>query len=256
MIAYKLNHINTTMPNRTSIRQPPTTSMYSEPHEIVGSTEWVCVKNNADNTKHYNATDEQKHFFDAMSHENKMNYINNIPCKFTDPKFTKNMRKLDNINLCTDENGWQYIESGEFRDKWVNPNYPDMMFDGATITLPISPTSSETTTFPISSLEDDPKGIALHVTTNNTLEVVVRPNKWTHHDDTCRGRKQRRYGKMRERRHSRWEQFDNASKIKNPIERQEVLAGLKMKFYSEDIKNEQKKMGYTDEEIALANNAD
>tara|TARA_R110002153_G_scaffold190135_1_gene342891 strand:- start:45 stop:782 length:738 start_codon:yes stop_codon:yes gene_type:complete len=241
---------------RTQIRQPPTTSMYREPHEIIGSTAWVRVKNKTCRINNYNASSAQKHFFEGMSHENKMNYINNIPHKFGNIKFATNIQELDNINFWTDENGWQYIEGGEFSDKWVNPNYPNMMFNGAKITLSISPTISETTTFPVSSLEDDPKGIALRFARHDNKSIMVIPNKWTHHDDTRRGRKQRRYGKMCARRYSRWEQFDNANKIKNPMERHDVLAGLKMKFYSEDVENEQQKMGYTNEEIALANNAD
>ena len=184
-----------------------------------------------------------------------MEYRNGVIIAVDNPKFTRNMKELDNINFWTDENGWQYIEGGEFSGKWVNPNYPNMLFDGATITLPISSTSSETSEFPVSSFEDDPKGIALRVTTNNT-SIVVRPNKWTHYDDTRCGRKHLRHAKMYARRYSRWQQFDDANKIKNSIERQEVIAGLKMKFHSEDIEKEQKKMGYTNEEIALANNAD
>ena len=118
--------------------------------------------------------------------------------------------------------------------------------------MQISPTTSETVEFPCSSFEEDPKGIALHVSANNT-HVNILPNKWTNVDDTRRGRKIIRQNKMRSRRHSRWEQYNEADNIKDPIERREVIAGLKMKFQSEDIKKEQKAMGYTDEEIAMAN---
>jgi hypothetical protein len=234
------------------LQQSPSSSMYREPDEIVGSKSWICVKNATRNAQCYNASTEQNHFFDGMSHEEKTDYINNIPQKFINPKFSQNMNELDNINFWTDENGWQYIEGGEFNGKWVNPNYPNIMFNGRTITLPVSSTSSETSEFPVSSFEEDPKGIALRVTTNNT-SMVVLPNKWTRYDDTRCGRKHIRHSRMYERRHSRWEQFDNANKIKNPIERQEVIAGLKMEFQSEDIEKDQKNMGYTDEEIAFAN---
>jgi hypothetical protein len=228
--------------------QKITPFMRREPEEIVGSNAWIRVKTQST----YNASSEQKCFFDGMSHEDKMDYIKNIPCKFANPKYAKNMKELDNINFWTHDNGWQYIEGGEFNGKWVNPNYPNIIFNGKTITLPTSSTTSETSEFPVSSFEEDPKGIALRVTTNNT-SMVVLPNKWTRYDYTRCGRKHIRHTRMYERRHSRWEQFDDANKIKNIIERQEVIAGLKMQFQSEDIQKDQKKMGYTDEEIANAN---
>ena len=235
-------------------RLQKTTNLFGhrEPHEIVGTKSWARVKNQTQNIS-YNAVKSQERFFEGMSHEDKMSFIKNkIPHSFPSDQFIKNTKLIDNINYWVDEHGWHYVEGGEFDGMWVNPTYPNKLFRGDRRTMQISPTTSETVEFPCSSFEEDPKGIALHVSANNT-HVNILPNKWTNVDDTRRGRKIIRQNKMRSRRHSRWEQYNEADNIKDPIERREVIAGLKMKFQSEDIKKEQKVMGYTDEEIAMAN---
>ena len=227
---------------------------HREPHEIVGTNSWTRIKNQTQYINGYNAAKSQERFFDGMSHEEKLDFTKNkIPHKFLGDQFAKNTKLIDNINFWVDENGWHYIEGGEYNGMWVNPTYPNKLFRGDRRTMQISPSTSETIEFPCSSFEEDPKGIALHVSVNNSgtgLEIL--PNKWTNMDDTRRGRKIVRQNKMRERRHSRWEQYNEAENIKDPIERREVIAGLKMKFQSEDIKREQKAMGYTDEEMAMA----
>ncbi len=46
------------------------------------------------------------------------------------------------------------------------------------------------------------------------------------------------------RRQKRWEEYQMAGKIKDPMKRQYAIEALKAKFLSKDIRKEQAEMGY------------
>ena len=234
-------------------------SFSRDAHNIVGTKEWAFTKCHDEHFIKYNAEKAQESFFSSMSHEEKQEYLSKIPRAFADSQKLKNEQFIDNITAWIDGNGWQYIEGGEAHGSWINPHYPNQTFQGGGASLPVAtclPVANrvETVEFPLSPFEDDPHGIACHVIVNTAgSRKEIRPNKWTDLSSTRRGRKQKRTVEMYNRRYSRWEQYNEANQIKDVMRRNEAIAGLKMKFHNENVKREQKKMGYTDEQIAAAN---
>jgi len=208
--------------------------------EIPGSEEWSRLRAPAKLN-----TDFSESFFENYTHEERQHYL-----KYCIPRTVKtgatatNEVLIDNINRWVDGNGWQYIEGGEYDGSWVNPQYPNRIFEGNSMTLPITGDVSETVEFPVSSHEDDPIGLACHfrVSCAGTKREVL-PNRWTEYDSTRRGRKQRRSNERKARRQMRGEAFAEANKIQNAEKRENAIAELKSKFHMEDVKRERAKMG-------------
>lgn len=227
-------------------------SLPQESHNIVGSKEWAYTQYRGNNIK-YNPKKARESFFSAMNNEEKQKYLSTIPKKFTNSQKFKNEQFIDNISAWIDGNGWQYIEGGENHGNWVNPHYPNQMFKGGVSSLPVT-NGMETVEYPISSFNDDPHGIACHIKISCAgSRKEVCPNKWTDILSTRRGKKQKRSADMHVRRYVRWQAYSEANEIKDVMHRNDAIAGLKMKFHKEDVERQQKKMGYTDEQIAAAN---
>ncbi len=211
--------------------------------EIPGSTEWL----HENKPVRLDSTDVSESFFENYSHEERQHYMKNcIPRSFGNSKHAANEALIDNINRWVDGNGWQYIEGGDYHGSWVNPRYPNKIFEGSSITLPTS-YAVETAEFPVASNEDDTLGLACHYeVTGAGSQLTISPNKWIHYDNTRRGRKQRRSNERKARRQRRGAAFADANKIQNPEKRADAIAGLRAEFHAEDVKREQIKMGIED----------
>ena len=124
--------------------------------EIPGTSEW----NHRNKSIPINTDKMCESFFEGYSHEERQHYLKNcIPRTVKHGKFSANERLIDNINRWIDENGWQYIEGGEYDGSWVNPQYPNRIFQGNAITLPITGGDYETAEFPVAGHEDDTIGL-------------------------------------------------------------------------------------------------
>jgi len=209
--------------------------------EIPGTRKW----NEQNVTVAFNSDKMSESFFEGYSHEERQHYLKNcIPRTVKHGKYIANESLLDNINRWVDGNGWQYIEGGEYDGCWVNPQYPNRIFQGNAITLPITGGDYETAEFPVASNEDDTMGLALHFEVYCAgSKMNILPNRWRNYDSTRRGRKQVRSNQRKARRQKRGEAYAEASKITNPIKREEAIADLKAKFHMEDVHRERMKMG-------------
>lgn len=218
-----------------------------EPHTIVGSKEWLYTKNRGPN---YNKEKEQERFFSTFTHEEKVEYFNTIPKAFCNAQKVKNGKFINNIIEEIYDNEWQYIEGGQHDGCWVHQAYPEQIFQGDVVTLECTQGPSDVE-FPVSALEDDIHGIAYHCNVNNTgFKKEILPNKWHNYDSTRKGKRQKRNLTLFNRRLARWQSYEEAKHIKNPLQKQEVLAELRMKYHQEDVLRQQNKMGYTDKQIA------
>ncbi len=214
------------------------------PQEIPGSTEWL----HENKPVRFDSTDLSETFFENYSHEERQHYLNNcIPRTVKNSKSVSNEYLIDNINRWVDGNGWQYIEGGEYDGSWVNPQYPNRIFKGNAITVPIRGGVYETAEFPVANHEDDTLGLACHyeVACAGT-KMNILPNRWRSYDSTRRGRKQVRSNQRKARCQKRGEAFADANKINNPEKRADAIAGLRAQFHAEDVRRQQAVMGIED----------
>jgi len=215
------------------------------PGEIPGTKTWCYLRDLDSLGEKYNAQKAQESFFANYSVEELAAYAQLIPHTISMGLESNNESLIDNINRWIDGNGWQYIDGGEYDGSWVNPRYPNRIFIGTSRTLPIRGGVSETVVFPVASNDEDPIGLACHFevsiagTRNNIL-----PNKWTNYDSTRKGRQQAKSNASSIRRLKRWEEYQTAGKIKDPMRRQYAIQALKEKFLNKDIRKEQAEMGY------------
>ena len=210
--------------------------------KIPGTDEWSYLK---DTREKYNAPKAQESFFSNYSVAEMREYAMLIPRTVTKGLESNNESLIDNINRWIDGNGWQYIDGGEFDGSWVNPSYPNRIFMGASRTLPITGGVSETVVFPVTNDEEDPIGLSCHFEVSGAgTRTKILPNKWTNYDSTRKGRIKAKNNASSIRRHKRWEEYQTAGKIKDPMRRQFAIQALKAKFLSEDIRKEQVGMGY------------
>lgn len=209
--------------------------------EIPGTSEW----NHRNKSIPINTDKMCESFFEGYSHEERQHYLKNcIPRTVKHGKFSANERLIDNINRWIDENGWQYIEGGEYDGSWVNPQYPNRIFQGNAITLPITGGDCETVEFPVANHEEDTIGLALRFEVYCAGEKMnIIPNRWRSYDSSRKGRKQVRSNKRRARRQKRGEAYAEAYNIKNPEKSVEAVATLKAQFNMEDVHRERAKMG-------------
>ena len=213
------------------------------PEEIPGSLEWSQERQCLPKTYDHSAFAER--FFEGWTNEERTKYLHNcIPRTTGDNNNAANESLIDNINRWVDGNGWQYIEGGEYDGSWVNPRYPNRIFRGTAVTLPITGDVSETVEFPLASNDDDPIGLACHFEVSiGGTQTTIRPNKWTDYDSTRTGRKQCRTNERRTRRIKRAEAYAEANKIHNPEKRANAIATLKAEFLLQDVQRERAKMG-------------
>ena len=215
------------------------------PEEIPGSQTWLLKKFMESTRLKYDAKAAQESFFASYSFEELAAYAKLIPHTVPMGLESNNESLIDDINGWVDGSGWQYIDGGEYDGSWVNPRYPNRIFVGTSRTLPIRGGVSETVVFPISSNDEDPIGLACHFEVSNAgTRSNILPNKWTNYDSTRKGRLQARANASSIRRQKRWEEYQTADKIKDPMKRQFAIQVLKAKFLSKDIRKEQAEMGY------------
>jgi len=216
--------------------------------EIPGTQAWLCRRELDSLRVPYKAQEAQDSFFTNYSLEERAAYSKLIPC--TTALKSNNETLIDNINSWVDGNGWQYIDGGEYDGSWVNPRYPNRIFDGTSCTLPIKGGISETVAFPVASNEEDPFGIACHfeVSIAGTRNSIF-PNKWTNYDSTRKGRRWAKYAASAARRQSRWEKYQTVNQIKDPIKRLDATYALKAQFLEEDRLKKNAKMGYNSDDL-------
>jgi len=215
------------------------------PEEIPGSQPYILKKFMESTRLKYNAQKAQESFFDSYSVEELAAYAKQIPHTISMGLESNNELLIDRINRWVDGNGWQYIDGGEYNGSWVNPRYPNRIFTGTSRTLPIRGGASETVEFPVASNDEDSIGLACHFEVSNAgMKSNILPNKWTDYDSTRKGRLQAKVNTSSIRRQKRWEEYQTAGKIKDPIRRQFAIETLKAKFLSEDILKDNIEMGY------------
>lgn len=215
------------------------------PEEIPGSQTWLLKKNLESTRLKYDAKAAQESFFDSYSVEELAAYAKLIPRTISMGLESNNESLIDGINRWVDGNGWQYIDGGEYNGSWVNPRYPNRIFTGTSRTLPIRGGISETVEFPVATNEEDPMGLACHFEVSNAgMQPNILPNKWTNYNSTRKGRLQAKTNASSVRRLQRWNEYQTAGKIKDPMKRQFAIQALKAKFLNKDIRQEQTEMGY------------
>jgi hypothetical protein len=215
------------------------------PEKIPGTKTWRYLREMDGLTVKYNAKKAQESFFANYSVEERAAYAKLIPHTVPMGLESNNESLIDDINRWVDGNGWQYIDGGEYNGSWVNPRYPNRIFVGTSRTLPIRGGVSETVVFPVASNDEDPIGLACHFEVSNIgTRSNILPNKWTNYDSTRKGRLQTRANASSIRRKKRWEEYQTAGKIKDPMKRQFAIQALKAQFLSKDIRKEQAEMGY------------
>ena len=215
------------------------------PDEIPGSQTWLLKKNLESTRLKYDAKKAQESFFANYSVEELAAYAKLIPRTISMGLESNNESLIDGINRWVDGNGWQYIDGGEYDGSWVNPRYPNRIFVGTSRTLPIRGGDSETVEFPVATNEEDPMGLACHFEVSNAgMQSNILPNKCTNYNSTRKGRLQAKTNASSVRRLQRWNEYQTAGKIKDPMKRQFAIQALKANFLNKDIRQEQTEMGY------------
>ena len=215
------------------------------PAEIPGTKTWSYLRDLDSLGGKYNAQRAQESFFANYSVKEIAAYAQLIPYTMSIGVESNNESLIDNINCWVDGNGWQYIDGGEYDGSWVNPRYPNRIFIGTSRTLPIRGGVSETVVFPVASNDEDPIGLACHFEVSIAgTRCNILPNKWTNYDSTRKGRLWAKYNASVARRLKRWEAYQTAKKIKDPMKRQDATYALKAQFLSEDILKDHAEMGY------------
>ena len=206
------------------------------PEEIPGTFEWFALQKRNNVRSVYNEEVHRQGFFENMDTEEMHKFSKNLPHDLPLMIWKKNETLIDNINNWVDGNGWQYIDGGEFHGSWVNPRYPECIFQGAIKTYPVSGGVMENVEFPISSSDEDSQGLACHFETDsNTLQTYIVLNKWISYDTIRRGRRQSTYNKLCDKYRKRWEQFQEIEQIKNLEQRANARTILKSNMCQEDI---------------------
>ena len=176
----------------TRIRAPPRVSLeMREPHEIVGSNEWVAVRN-------------QRAFLEGRAISTGSSGITrNDMAKNTTIKQVEqgsNSMLVDNILNFIDETEWAQIEGGEHNNRWINPkHYPNRIFETGLIK---ETGTEEIHYFPLSSTEEDPKGLAMRyqMIGGAGQYCTVVPNTWRKYISPATIKREKRH---RKKNHSR-----------------------------------------------------
>lgn len=156
-----------------------------KPHQIVGTIEWSLVKERLAVIEGRRGT--QCHAKTKIVDKAKKN--NGVRSEL-----------IDNILNFIDKGGWLQIDDvgGDEDGKWMNPTYyPNMMFESGKVK---EEKTGDMFYFPVSSTDNDPKGLALHYNTYNGGEnYTIRPNIWRPYT-TFNQRKQASRERRREER--------------------------------------------------------
>tara|TARA_Y100000389_G_C17406524_1_gene488400 strand:- start:41 stop:871 length:831 start_codon:yes stop_codon:yes gene_type:complete len=125
---------------------------------------------------------------------------------------------IDRVVEYRNSNEWSQISGGEHDKKWVNPKYGDKVFETGRI---IEEATGDVIYFPISNIEDDPEGIAMHYNVSQDgSSYTIYHNGFTAYGN-ARDRKYWNYMKKRNIRLS--EQYKKNKKIQDEKLHQERL---------------------------------
>lgn len=166
-----------------------------EPHEIPGSRAWA-----ADRAAKHPRVSFESNYREGMSAEEIRefeNIMNSYRC-FPDIAIAKQQYIINDIIDRTDHNDWQLINGGELDGKWVNAAYQDKVFNSGKI---IDRMNGDEILFPISSTDDDPRGLAFHFEARcGGADSSIGTNEWHHVEDNRYYRKKRRWEQRRKAR--------------------------------------------------------
>ena len=133
-------------------------------HQVVGSGEWGLYQRQQSilegrETPNYisetpTVKQSQKNTV-GIQNRNAKNFKEN----WTSFQKHKQSQLIDQIVDYTNGNDWSQITGGEHDKKWINPRYGEKVFDSGRI---VEKATGDVIYFPISNLDDDPEGIAMH----------------------------------------------------------------------------------------------
>ena len=140
-----------------------------EPHQIVGTNEWVAVR-------------KEKAFLEGRSTSMEStglsrNELALLARKRPTEDQGASPTLIDNILNFINETEWAQIEGGEHDGRWINPkHYPNRIFETGQIK---EAGSGELHYFPYSTTDEDPKGLAMRFeVTGGGQYCTVVPNTW------------------------------------------------------------------------------
>lgn len=153
-----------------------------EPHQIVGTTDWASVQLYTNGNK-----DSCAHHIISIGNTDINNAVG------------ANSGLIEQIMKFTESGEWEQVHGGDRDNCWVNDkHYPNQAFPGGKI---VEQGTGNTYYFPISSTDEDSKGLALHYETyNGGTNYTVQPNIWKRHVPYHRRKRLSRNDRWEERR--------------------------------------------------------
>ena len=179
--------------------------MDRSPHQVVGSAEWglyqrqLAIMEGRPTPTLISETPTVK-----QSQKNTVGIPNRNKKGFKDSWTSlqkhNQSRLIDQIVNYTNSNEWSQISGGEEDKKWVNPRYDDKVFETGRI---VEKATGDVIYFPISNMEDDPAGIAMHYKISpDGSSYTIYHNGFTAYGNA----KDRRYWKYMKKRRARLEE--------------------------------------------------
>ena len=197
--------------------------MDRSPHQVVGSAEWGLYQRQQaimEGRQTPNLISETPTV--KQSQKNTVGIPNRNKKGFKDTwtslqKYNQT-RLIDQIVNYTNSNEWSQISGGEHDKKWVNPRYDDNVFETGRI---VEKATGDVIYFPISNMEDDPAGIAMHYKISpDGSSYTIYHNGFTAYGNA----KDRKYWKYLKKRRARLgEQYKKNKEIEDENLRQERL---------------------------------
>lgn len=150
--------------NKNQSSTPITDLADRVPHQIVGTLEWALVKERI-------ACIEGRGSSFSYTKTKSLNKAEN--------NNGANSKLIDNILNFIDKGGWLQIDDvdGDEDGKWVNQTYyPNRIFESGKVK---EEKTGDIFYFPVSSTDNDPKGLALHYKMyNGGKNYTIHPNIW------------------------------------------------------------------------------
>ena len=145
-------------------------------NKIVGHPDWINAK----------ISESNDGYIPKSSHNRNTLYKTT---KYSADQISTNRQLVDKVINYTFDNGWQHIDGGEHNNMWINSSvYPDKIFAYGKI---VELSTGEVHYFPVSNNDEDPEGIAMRNIVNpGGKRCTVVTNKWTHMENTRRGRRE------------------------------------------------------------------
>jgi len=157
-----------------------------EPHQIVGTSEWAEVRARK-------AFLEGRSSSSCISPETRGRSLTKMK-----QRTGASTQFIDKVLQYVDAGEWAQIEGGEHDKRWVNPKYyPSRIFETGRIK---EANTQEYHYFPVSSTEDDPKGLALHhVVSGGGRSYTIEPNSWKLYETYVQRKRDSRQRRQRQR---------------------------------------------------------